>query len=257
LHRSGSTKFCGTESCSTTILSANRTDSSCGEAVGPAGVSPDDYNLSYDRSTQSFDPRSLPDPGIRPARSCCVFGFVFLIIGLICAVISRILLLIAALDVSVWWALGVFLPFGPLLFRLSYPDLAQSSRIFRLAMLPCFAFFLILGPGPLYKHHVNKTRLATVHPFSYGLESHGSEKKSAGSSAQAVQLAPNLQERRAANVRELQRLAAWNEALRIKKRDLLHSDVQGNRSYEAELAQYNAALEKATAEKNAVAASGQ
>jgi hypothetical protein len=187
-----------------------------------------------------------------------VFGFLFLIIGLICAVISRILLLIAALDVSVWWALGVFLPFGPLLFRLSYPDLAQSSRIFRLAMLPCFALFIILGPGPLYTRHVNKTRLVTAHPFSYGLENHSSEKKSAGSSSiQAVQLAPNLQERRAANVRELERLAAWNEALRLKKRDLLHSDVQGNRAYEAELAQYNAALQNATAEKNALAASGQ
>ena len=183
-----------------------------------------------------------------------MFGFVFLLIGLICAVISRILLLIAAIDVNVWWALGVFLPFGPLLFRLSYPDLARSSRIFRLATLPCFALFLILGPGPVYTRHVNKTRLATAHPFSYGLENHSFEKKSAGSSVQAVQLAPNIEERRAANANELERLAAWNEALRLKKRDLLHSDVEGNRAYEAELAQYNAALQKANAEKNALAA---
>jgi hypothetical protein len=183
-----------------------------------------------------------------------VFGFVFLLIGLICAVISRILLLIAALDVSVWWALGVFLPFGPLLFRLSYPDLARSSRILRLATLPCFALFLILGPGPLYMRHVNETRLATAHPFSYGLENHSSEKKSAGPSVQAVQLAPNVEARRAANARELERLAAWNEALRLKKRDILHSDVEGNHAYEAELAQYHAALQKATAEKNALSA---
>jgi hypothetical protein len=38
----------------------------------------------------------------------------------------------------------------------------------------------------------------------------------------------------------------------LKKRDLLHSDVAGNEAYTVELAQYNAALAKATAEKNAL-----
>ena len=41
--------------------------------------------------------------------------------------------------------------------------------------------------------------------------------------------------------------------MRLQKRDLLHSDAEGNLVYNIELAQYNAALEKANAEKNALA----
>jgi hypothetical protein len=50
----------------------------------------------------------------------------------------------------------------------------------------------------------------------------------------------------------LERLTEWSKALRLKKRDLLHSDVQGNLAYNAEVAEYNDALTKATAEKNAL-----
>src|SRR5207244_13452982 len=64
--------------------------------------------------------------------------------------------------------------------------------------------------------------------------------------------APSIDQRRAINATELERLAAWSQALRLKKRDLLHSDVQGNIAYNAEVAEYNAALTKATAEKNAL-----
>ena len=64
--------------------------------------------------------------------------------------------------------------------------------------------------------------------------------------------APTLQDRRAANAKELQRLTEWSEALRLKKRDLLRSDVQGNIAYNAEVTEYNAALAKATADKNAL-----
>lgn len=63
---------------------------------------------------------------------------------------------------------------------------------------------------------------------------------------------PSLDQRRAINATELERLTEWNQALRLKKRDLLHSDVQGNLAYNAEVAEYNAALTKATAEKNAL-----
>src|SRR5207237_8425132 len=62
--------------------------------------------------------------------------------------------------------------------------------------------------------------------------------------------APSLNERRAVNVKELERLTAWSEALRLKKRDLLHSDVQGNIAYHADVAGFNAALVKADAEMN-------
>ena len=67
-----------------------------------------------------------------------------------------------------------------------------------------------------------------------------------------VVAAPSLDERRIANAKEFERLTAWSEALRIKKRDLLHSDVQGNIAYNTEVAEYNAALKKATDERNAI-----
>ena len=63
---------------------------------------------------------------------------------------------------------------------------------------------------------------------------------------------PTIDQRRAINATELERLTAWSQALRLKKRDLLRSDVQGNLAYNAEVAEYNAALAKATAEKDAL-----
>jgi hypothetical protein len=194
--------------------------------------------------------------GTSPAQKCHVLAFVFLVIGLLCAIISRILLVIAALDVSAWWTLGVLLPFGPLLFRLNYPDLAHSSRLLRLAAIPCFFFYLVLGPGLSYKHHLSKaTQAGSAQPAHYGLETHKPHGKPSKSSGPVVELTPNIEDRRTANFREFQRLYAWNEALKLRKRDLLHSDAEGNRAYDLELAQYNAALQKANAEKNAIAAS--
>ena len=45
----------------------------------------------------------------------------------------------------------------------------------------------------------------------------------------------------------------YTESLRLRKRDLLHSDIQGNRIFIVDLALYNQALAKATAEKEALA----
>ncbi len=172
-------------------------------------------------------------------------ALIFLAIGLVCAVIGRILLINAAFGVSVWWGLGVFLPFGPLLFRLSYPDLAPLSKKFRLATLPCILAYFILRPPSLSgSHHefFHLPQLPSAPAEHYGLEK----------VTQAVK-APNLEERHAANAREFERLRAWSEKLRLQKRDLLHSDAEGNLVYNIELAQYNAAVEKANAEKNALA----
>ena len=60
---------------------------------------------------------------------------------------------------------------------------------------------------------------------------------------------PSVAQRRAANATELERLDA---ELKLRKRDLLHSDAEGNRLYAIDLAAYNEALAKATAEKNAL-----
>jgi hypothetical protein len=64
-----------------------------------------------------------------------------------------------------------------------------------------------------------------------------------------VQLGPSLAERRAANAAEFERLRLWSEKLRLQKRDLLHSDSDGNRAYDRELSDYNAALERAIVEQ--------
>jgi hypothetical protein len=179
--------------------------------------------------------------GIRPAQSHCVAAYVFLGIGLVCALIGRILLIGGAFSVSVWWGLGVFLPFGPMLFRLNHTDVAPSSRYFRLAVLPCLLTYFLFQPSgfsKLYRHDILKSAQASPVPANhYGLE-------------QISRSA--LEQRLVANEREFQRLNAWSEALRLKKRDLLRSDVQGNVAYQAERAQFEAALAKANAEKKAL-----
>ena len=62
-----------------------------------------------------------------------------------------------------------------------------------------------------------------------------------------------MDQRRAANATELERLLGVEAELKLRKRDLLHSDSEGNRIYAIDLASYNEALAKATAEKNALA----
>ena len=68
-----------------------------------------------------------------------------------------------------------------------------------------------------------------------------------------MELSPTIAERQAANAAEFERLRGWSEKLRLQKRDLLHSDTEGNRAYNAEVTQYEAALKKANAEKAALA----
>src|SRR5437764_12951550 len=74
-------------------------------------------------------------------------SLVFLGLAIVCALISRILLLIAAIDISAWWALGVFLPFGPLFFRLNYPEQAHNLYLFRVATLLCIFGFVVMRAG--------------------------------------------------------------------------------------------------------------
>src|SRR4051812_33285730 len=88
-------------------------------------------------------------------------GLVCLTIAILCALISRVLLLIAALDISVWWAVGIFLPFGPSFFRHSYPEAARPSFLFRVATLVCIFLFVALGPAarisPTYKARAHQS----------------------------------------------------------------------------------------------------
>ena len=178
-------------------------------------------------------------------------GLICLTIAAICAIISRILLLIAAIDISVWWAIGVFLPFGPLLFRLNYPDAARSSYLFRLGTLGCVLLYFIVGPGAFVSPLHKRPAKVTPPQKGYALEL---VSKIFGRTSSDKKVDPrSLEQRQAANDREFERLNRWNESLQKRKRDLLKSDVEGNEAYNIDLQEYMAALAAANSEKQAVA----
>lgn len=155
--------------------------------------------------------------------------------------IGRILLISAAFGVSVWWGFGIFLPFGPMLFRMNYPDLAPMSRTFRLFSLPCILAYFVLGPGTLPGSHREQKPVPSGPANHYGLDNIFKRTSSS-----------NLDERRAANAKEMERLTAWAETLHVKKRDLLRSDAEGTQAFNNEVAEFNVALAKATAEQKAL-----
>lgn len=185
-----------------------------------------------------------------------MISFIFLGIGLGCALIGRIILIRAAFGVSMWWGIGVFLPFGPLFFRLSYPGLAYASRMFRLATLPFVFLYFVFGPGVtpstqfLSKYHRSHVSLPTA--GGYALEPLGVKQKPAVPPASSAANSRLLAERINANADEFERLRAWSDKLRLQKRDLLNSNLAGNRAYNLELADYNAARQRANAERNSL-----
>jgi len=179
-------------------------------------------------------------------------SLVFLGLAIVCALISRILLLMAAIDISAWWALGVFLPFGPLFFRLNYPEQARNSFLFRVATLLCIFGFVVMRPGfsPRGSYRTTLFSPQAKQTVGYAMEKPVPSKKT---NAAAAAPTPSLEQRRAANATELERLRGVEEKLKLRKRDLLHSDTEGNRVYAIDLASYNEALAKATAENSALA----
>jgi hypothetical protein len=111
-----------------------------------------------------------------------------------------------------------------------------------LVALPCILAYFVLRPGPpSYDKFFKQKPVPSAPANHYSLEK-----------ISKVIAAPTLEKRREVNEKELARLTAWSQSLKLKKRDLLNSDVQGNVFYEGELAQYNDALAKATAEKQAL-----
>jgi hypothetical protein len=180
-------------------------------------------------------------------------ALVFLGLAIVCALVSRILLLIAAINISTGWAFGVFLPFGPLFFRLKYPDEARKSLFFRVATLLCVFGFVIYQPRTLHLPGFHPTAMSprqSKQTVGYAMEKPGTSKKVTGTPTPAP--TPTSEQRRTANAAELERLRGVEAELKLRKRDLLHSDTEGNRVYAIDLAAYNDALGKATAEKNAL-----
>src|SRR5215813_4231596 len=99
-------------------------------------------------------------------------GLVCLGVGIVCALISRGLLVAAAFSISFVWGIGVLLPFGPLLFRLSYPEQAARARIFGLISLPCYLGFFAFGSGlsSLPFHEIEKDLATTSKTVGYASE---------------------------------------------------------------------------------------
>ena len=135
-------------------------------------------------------------------------SLVFLGLAIACALISRILLLTAAANSSAGWAFGLFLPFGPLFFRLNYPEEARNSYLFRVATLLCVFGFVISQPRMTL--HLPKIHSTAVSPrlskqtVGYAMEKPGTSKKATGSPTPAS--TPTLEQRRAANATVLERL---------------------------------------------------
>jgi len=106
----------------------------------------------------------------------------------------------------------------------------------------------LAGPGSTASFYLRKTH-ASVPTQSKEANGYATERSD---DADDTKTPVSSEDRRAANAKELERLAKWSEDLKLKKRDLLRSDVQGNKEYEAELAEYSEALTKATTEREAL-----
>src|SRR5260221_7626268 len=71
---------------------------------------------------------------------------VFLAATLLCSFIGRILLIRAAFSVNAGWGFTVlFVPFGPLIFRMNYRELAYPTRYWRMATGPLMLLFFVNG----------------------------------------------------------------------------------------------------------------
>jgi len=168
-------------------------------------------------------------------------------VGLICTLIARVVLIASAFRISWGWGLGVFLPFGPFLFRRKYPDDARRAMPFQLVALPCFLIYLFAGPGvalpqlPWATPEEESALTASESAKGFAIEHPKTNKKA------------SLAGRRIANTRELERLAAQDKELKRRKRDLLRSDTEGNAQYERDLGDYEEALALANAEKEELA----
>jgi hypothetical protein len=196
----------------------------------------------------------LRGSGISVAKCKGVAPLIFLGLAVLCGLIARILLITSAFGISKKWGFGVFLPFGPMFFRRHYPDEVRRARKFQLATLPCIFIYVIISPELIPSTQVGLTRIGPPGQQKYALVA-GSHTFAFGGYAKEApaKKQPSLAERRQANGAEFERLRLWSEKLRLRKRDLLNADEQGALAYNRDANDYNAALDKANAEKFALA----
>lgn len=177
---------------------------------------------------------------------------IFLSLAVLCGLIARILLITSAFGISKKWGLGVLLPFGPMFFRIKYPDEVRRARAFQLATLPCIFIYVIISPELIPSTQVGLTRIGPPGQQKYALIAGGHTFSFGGYASEPVSK-KSLTERRQANVGEFERLRIWSEKLRLRKRDLLNADEAGALAYNRDASDYNTALDKANAEKFALA----
>jgi hypothetical protein len=181
-----------------------------------------------------------------------VTPLVFLSLAVLCGLIARILLVTSAFGISKKWGFGVLLPFGPMFFRIKYPDEVRRARAFQLATLPCIFIYVIISPELIPSTQVGLTRIGPPGQQKYALVAGGRTFSFGGYASEPVSK-KSLTERPQANVDEFERLRIWSEKLRLRKRDLLNSDEEGALAYNRDASDYNVALDKANAEKFALA----
>jgi hypothetical protein len=181
-----------------------------------------------------------------------VTPLIFLGLALALGLTARILLVTSAFGISKKWGFGVFLPFGPMFFRMRYPDEVRRARMFQLATLPCIFIYVMVSPELIPSTRVAFARVGPPGQEKYALVA-GSRTFTSGGYASEKAPAKPLSERRQANLDEFERLRVWSEKLRLRKRDLLNSDEEGATAYNRDASDYNAALDKANDEKFALA----
>lgn len=213
----------------------------------------------------------------------------FLLAALAVSFVGRILLVTTAFGVSTGWGFTVlFVPFGPLVFRLKHPELAQPTRYWRLGSGILFLLFIVNGGNAssvtsLFKKpdaqgateeasagdthfHLpvpSKVVAALTHPDAAAeakpaaadpkpIAPAPTPSKAVADSAAAMAPAPKvltINERVEANRVEFERLADWYENLRRERGYLKKGDTAAVEAYNADAAKYQAALQLAKVEQ--------
>lgn len=205
-------------------------------------------------------------------------AIVFLAAALACALIGRILLVNKAFGVSTLWGFTVvFVPFGPLLFRMNYRELAYPSRYWRMATAPLFLLFIFNGGNASvrqsFEDFMKKPaaevasagdtdfQLPETMPGSASTSAPAAESptvptatpsKGVAAALAAMPAAPrvlSLAERMEANRQEFERLADWYTNLKNERGYLRKGDFAAVEAYNAETARYQMALQLAKTEQ--------
>ncbi len=212
--------------------------------------------------------------------------------ALLSSLVSRILLVGKAFNISTRWGLIVlFAPFGPGFFRLTHEDIAQPTRYWRMAVGPLMLLFFVTGGSldsvqslmDLGKPSASSGNVisslfgqkpvapavqATPAPAAVAAQATPDPKATPAiaktapadkaKATPAVAAAPaltiqDLTDRIAANQRELERLSEWYEQLKHERGYLRKHDDDGIAAYNDEAAKYQAAVQAAKNEQAAIA----